>query len=65
MQTDAWAPRIIDLLDNGNLGVCTSVMSLLLDLVSFEPGPYADAVPKCIAMLAKVILSQNNNCILF
>lgn len=54
IQTDAWAPRFVDMLDNTNLGVVLCVMSLLLGLASYDPEPYRGAVQKCINWLDKL-----------
>ena len=51
---DDLPPKIIAILDDPNLGVVTSVMSLLLGLVSFSTLGYEEAPSKAIFLLAKL-----------
>ena len=55
---DDLPPKIIAILDDPNLGVVTSVMSLLLGLVSFSTAGYEEAPSKAIFLLAKLASSK-------
>lgn len=55
---DAWAGRVIALLNGKDLGVITSVMSLILGMVEKDPKAYAEAVQKVIRLLVKLVLNR-------
>lgn len=55
---DAWASRVIALLNGKDLGVITSVMSLILGMVEKDPKSYAEAVQKAIRLLVKLVLNR-------
>jgi AP-2 complex subunit alpha len=55
---DAWAGRVIALLNGKDLGVITSVMSLILGMVEKDPKSYAEAVQKVIRLLVKLVLNR-------
>jgi hypothetical protein len=46
--------RLLAMLDGEDIGVLTSVTSLVLGVVSQKIEGYEDAPPKCINLLAKV-----------
>ena len=56
MQSDSWAPRVINLLEDKHLGVVTSVLSLLLGLVARDWNGYEEAVPKAVKLLTKLCI---------
>lgn len=51
---DTWSTRVINLLGGRDLGVLTSLMSLVLGLVANSPEEYKECVPKVIRQLTKV-----------
>jgi AP-2 complex subunit alpha len=55
---DAWAGRVIALLNGKDLGVITSVMSLILGMVEKDPKSYAEGVQKAIRLLVKLVLNR-------
>ncbi|KAL0485916.1 AP-2 complex subunit alpha [Acrasis kona] len=55
---DAWASRVIALLNGKDLGVITSVMSLILGMVEKDPKSYVEAVQKAIRLLVKLVLNR-------
>jgi AP-2 complex subunit alpha len=55
---DAWASRVIALLNGKDLGVITSVMSLILGMVEKDAKSYTEAVPKVIRLLVKLVLNR-------
>jgi AP-2 complex subunit alpha len=52
--TGEWTSRIIQLLDDPDLAVVSSVTSLLLSLVTKEPVEYGGCLPKAIDRLARI-----------
>mmetsp|Transcript_3951 Transcript_3951/g.14937 ORF Transcript_3951/g.14937 Transcript_3951/m.14937 type:complete len:1073 (-) Transcript_3951:55-3273(-) len=59
MPPEEWNSRVLNLLAGMNLGVITSVMSLVLALSADHPAEYKEAVPKAIHLISKLILQQN------
>jgi AP-2 complex subunit alpha len=55
---DDFAPKLIAILDDPNLGVVTSVMSLLLGLVSYSTKTYEEAPAKAVYVLGKLVGSR-------
>eukprot|EP01111_Echinosteliopsis_oligospora_P009213 TRINITY_DN2665_c0_g1_i1.p1 TRINITY_DN2665_c0_g1~~TRINITY_DN2665_c0_g1_i1.p1 ORF type:complete len:1051 (+),score=302.86 TRINITY_DN2665_c0_g1_i1:172-3324(+) len=55
---DLWATKLIDLLNDTDLGVLTSVVSLLLGLVQDNPLGWEGAIPKVVALLAKILITR-------
>eukprot|EP01028_Stygiella_incarcerata_P010201 TRINITY_DN515_c0_g1_i1.p1 TRINITY_DN515_c0_g1~~TRINITY_DN515_c0_g1_i1.p1 ORF type:complete len:1037 (-),score=231.97 TRINITY_DN515_c0_g1_i1:2792-5548(-) len=55
---DSWSGRVISLLDSQNLGVVTSVASLLVGLISGNEDAYATCVSHVIRTLAKILLNR-------
>eukprot|EP00457_Paulinella_chromatophora_P000942 gb/GEZN01000944.1/.p1 GENE.gb/GEZN01000944.1/~~gb/GEZN01000944.1/.p1 ORF type:complete len:996 (-),score=239.00 gb/GEZN01000944.1/:356-3343(-) len=51
---DTWPSKVITLLEDGNYGVVTSVMSLVLGLVSHSPVGYEEAPAKCTNLLSSI-----------
>ncbi|KAJ4979568.1 hypothetical protein NE237_010348 [Protea cynaroides] len=56
---DGWSDRMVQLLDERDLGVLTSVMSLLVALVSNNHDTYWSCLPKCVKILER--LSRNHD----
>ncbi|KAJ3682194.1 hypothetical protein LUZ60_014767 [Juncus effusus] len=55
---DGWADRMAQLLDERDMGVLTSVMSLLVALVSNNAEAYWNCLPKCIKILERLARNQ-------
>ncbi len=55
---DTWLEKIVALLDDSDLGVLTSVMSLLLGIAADNPKGYEGAAKKVVWLLTKVITNQ-------
>ncbi|KAG0627347.1 hypothetical protein M758_2G193500 [Ceratodon purpureus] len=51
---DGWSERMVQLLDERDLGVLTAVMSLLVALVANNPEAYWNCVPKCVRTLERL-----------
>jgi AP-2 complex subunit alpha len=51
---DTWSAKVIGLLDETNIGVLTSVSSLIIGLVGNNPKEYEACVPKAIKVLTNV-----------
>lgn len=51
--------RMVQLLDERDLGVLTAVMSLLVALVANSPEAYWNCVPKCVRTLERLTRSQD------
>ncbi|KAF5203275.1 Ap-2 complex subunit alpha-2, partial [Thalictrum thalictroides] len=59
VNVDGWADRMTQLLDERDLGVLTSVMSLLVALVSNNHDAYWSCLPKCVKILER--LARNHD----
>lgn len=51
---DGWSERMVQLLDERDLGVLTAVMSLLVALVANNSEAYWNCVPKCVRTLERL-----------
>uniref|UniRef100_A0A0A0KDI7 AP-2 complex subunit alpha n=1 Tax=Cucumis sativus TaxID=3659 RepID=A0A0A0KDI7_CUCSA len=56
---DGWADRMAQLLDERDLGVLTSSMSLLVALVSNNHDSYWSCLPKCVKILERLARNQD------
>ncbi|KAK9126509.1 hypothetical protein Scep_015355 [Stephania cephalantha] len=56
---DGWSDRMAQLLDERDMGVLTSVMSLLVALVSNNHDQYWSCLPKCVKILER--LARNHD----
>ncbi|KAJ6801539.1 AP-2 complex subunit alpha-2-like [Iris pallida] len=56
---DGWSDRMSQLLDERDLGVLTSVMSLLVALVSNNTDAYWNCLPKCVKILERLARNQD------
>ncbi|XP_022943465.1 AP-2 complex subunit alpha-1-like [Cucurbita moschata] len=56
---DGWADRMAQLLDERDLGVLTSSMSLLVALVSNDHDSYWSCLPKCVKILERLARNQD------
>lgn len=56
---DGWSDRMAQLLDERDLGVLTSVMSLFIALVSNNTEAYWNCLPKCVKILERLARSQD------
>ncbi|KAG0553166.1 hypothetical protein BDA96_01G571300 [Sorghum bicolor] len=56
---DGWADRMAQLLDERDLGVLTSVMSLFVSLVSNNAEAYWNCLPKCVRILERLARNQD------
>ncbi|XP_068661987.1 AP-2 complex subunit alpha-1-like isoform X1 [Aristolochia californica] len=54
VNVDGWSDRMSQLLDERDLGVLTSVMSLLVALVSNNHDAYWSCLPKCVKVLERL-----------
>jgi AP-2 complex subunit alpha len=52
---ETFAPQLISVLDDSNLGVVTSLSCLALGLVSTNPEPYQAIIPVCVKILDKLV----------
>ncbi|KAK8339048.1 hypothetical protein V6Z12_A08G008300 [Gossypium hirsutum] len=59
VNVDGWADRMTQLLDERDLGVLTSSMSLLVALVSNNHEAYWTCLPKCVKILERLARSQD------
>ncbi|KAG9444446.1 hypothetical protein H6P81_015786 [Aristolochia fimbriata] len=59
VNVDGWSDRMSQLLDERDLGVLTSVMSLLVALVSNNHDAYWSCLPKCVKILER--LARNHD----
>ncbi|KAF9594076.1 hypothetical protein IFM89_027285 [Coptis chinensis] len=59
VNVEGWSDRMTQLLDERDLGVLTSVTSLLVALVSNNYDAYWSCVPKCVKILER--LARNND----
>ncbi|KAG2388553.1 hypothetical protein C9374_000717 [Naegleria lovaniensis] len=55
---DTWSEKVIALINGRDLGVITSVMSLILGLAEKNPEAYHDAVSKTARLLMKLVLNR-------
>lgn len=60
---DNFPSQLLNLLDDPNIGVCTSVMSLLLGLVSHTSVGFEGSVEKVILLLSKLVFSKEKRSI--
>lgn len=63
LHEDNFPSQLLNLLDDPNIGVCTSVMSLLLGLVSHAPQGFEGSVEKVILLLSKLVFSKEKRSI--
>ncbi|XP_010243374.1 PREDICTED: AP-2 complex subunit alpha-1-like [Nelumbo nucifera] len=59
VNVDGWSDRMSQLLDERDLGVLTSVMSLLVALVSTNHDAYWSCLPKCVRILERLARNQD------
>ncbi|XP_021278715.1 AP-2 complex subunit alpha-1-like [Herrania umbratica] len=59
VNVDGWADRMSQLLDERDLGVLTSSMSLLVALVSNNHEAYWTCLPKCVKILERLARNQD------
>ncbi|KAJ6897090.1 AP-2 complex subunit alpha-1-like [Populus alba x Populus x berolinensis] len=59
VNVDGWSDRMAQLLDERDLGVLTSCMSLLVALVSNNHEAYWSCVPKCVKTLERLARNQD------
>lgn len=59
VNVDGWSDRMTQLLDERDLGVLTSVMSLLVALVSNNHNAYWSCLPKCVKILERLARNQD------
>ncbi|KAL1323532.1 hypothetical protein HN51_033839 [Arachis hypogaea] len=59
VNVDGWAVRMAQLLDERDLGVLTSSMSLLVALVSNNYEAYWSCLPKCVKILERLARNQD------
>ncbi|PKI78778.1 hypothetical protein CRG98_000845 [Punica granatum] len=59
VNVDGWADRMAQLLDERDLGVLTSSMSLLVALVSNHHETYWSCLPKCVKILERLARNQD------
>ncbi|KAG7035965.1 AP-2 complex subunit alpha-2 [Cucurbita argyrosperma subsp. argyrosperma] len=59
VNVDGWADRMAQLLDERDLGVLTSSMSLLVALVSNDHDSYWSCLPKCVKILKHLARNQD------
>ncbi|WCJ41696.1 AP-2 complex subunit alpha-2 [Euphorbia peplus] len=59
VNVDGWADRMTQLLDERDLGVLTSSMSLLVALVSNHHEAYWSCLPKCVKTLERLARNQD------
>jgi len=53
-----WSGKMLELLDERNMGVLTSAMGLLLGIVARNPDGYEEAVPKICRILTKYVVQK-------
>jgi AP-2 complex subunit alpha len=56
---DGWSDRMAQLLDERDLGVLTSCMSLFVSLVSNNAEAYWNCLPKCVRILERMARNQD------
>ncbi|KAL0460104.1 UNVERIFIED_CONTAM: AP-2 complex subunit alpha-2 [Sesamum latifolium] len=59
VNVDGWSDRMAQLLDERDLGVLTSSMSLLVALVSNNHEAYWSCLPKCVKILERLARNQD------
>ncbi|KAJ8767840.1 hypothetical protein K2173_020780 [Erythroxylum novogranatense] len=59
VNVDGWADRMTQLLDERDLGILTSSMSLLVALVSNNHEAYWSCLPKCVKILERLARNQD------
>ncbi|KAJ8499682.1 hypothetical protein OPV22_010234 [Ensete ventricosum] len=59
VNVDGWSDRMSQLLDERDLGVLTSVMSLFVALVSSNIEAYWNCLPKCVKILERLARNQD------
>ncbi|KAL7611634.1 hypothetical protein Lser_V15G07960 [Lactuca serriola] len=59
VNVDGWSDRMTQLLDEKNLGVLTSSMSLFVALVSNNHEAYWSCLPKCVKVLERLARNQD------
>ncbi|XP_074312461.1 AP-2 complex subunit alpha-1-like isoform X1 [Silene latifolia] len=59
VNADGWSDRMTQLLDERDLGVLTSSMSLLVALVANNHEAYWSCVPKCVKILERLARNQD------
>lgn len=59
VNVDGWSDRMAQLLDERDLGVLTSSMSLLVALVSNNHDAYWSCLPKCVKILERLARNQD------
>ncbi|OMO91005.1 hypothetical protein COLO4_18716 [Corchorus olitorius] len=59
VNVDGWADRMAQLLDERDLGVLMSSMSLLVALVSNNHEAYGTCLPKCVKILKRLVRRQD------
>ncbi|KAJ0964279.1 hypothetical protein J5N97_029401 [Dioscorea zingiberensis] len=59
LRIDGWPDRMAQLLEERDLGVLTSVMSLLVALVSNDIDAYWNCLPKCVKVLERLARNQD------
>ncbi|CAK9183789.1 unnamed protein product [Ilex paraguariensis] len=59
VNVDGWSDRMAQLLDERDLGVLTSSMSLLVALVSNDHDSYWSCLPKCVKILERLARNQD------
>uniref|UniRef100_A0A5B7AVA0 AP-2 complex subunit alpha n=1 Tax=Davidia involucrata TaxID=16924 RepID=A0A5B7AVA0_DAVIN len=59
VNVDGWSDRMAQLLDERDLGVLTSSMSLLVALVSNNHDSYWSCLPKCVKILERLARNQD------
>jgi len=63
VQSESFASKVIALLEDNNIGVVLSVMSLMLGLVSHNAKGYEEVPGKCIFLLTKLVFSKEKKSI--
>lgn len=56
---DEWAPRIVAIMDDENLGVVTAVTSLVMALAQTHPEAYNIAYAKAVDRLARIVIEED------
>ncbi|CAH1452493.1 unnamed protein product [Lactuca virosa] len=59
VNVDGWSDRMAQLLDERDLGVLTSSMSLFVALVSNNHEAYSSCLPKCVKILERLARNQD------
>ncbi|PWN24370.1 Adaptor protein complex AP-2 alpha subunit [Jaminaea rosea] len=54
-----WAARIVAIMDDDDLGVATAVASLVMTMAQDHPDAFANAYPKAVDRLAKIIVEED------